>query len=391
MAVTVLSLRLIDEWASFIPAGTFDSFRSDLGLSYRSAALVLAVIAPGGIVGSVFSILADSRSRRAIASGGAVGYAISMFVFATGHSLAILCGAAFLLGVSATAMVDGVEVAIVNLAGETLETTMARVNIGGSIGDLLGPVIVSGVAFMGASWRTAFVVTGFAAAAFAILIAFTPLPPPTEQDRADHNPIRDTFVLLTLPRIWHAGCIGALLVAIDESYLAFVISQIRHTLHESSGVATAFGGGSIVGGLIASIVIARRAAPAPFPARRMRLAAVALFVGTIAIALAPNIIVATTGALIANAAVIAFWLPFQAVVLRMIPGRAGTVSAIVGAVEMIGLAIPPTIGWTIDHRGLRVGLAVYALVPVGLFALANSRLTDGDPPDHSGQALRGSG
>jgi len=84
----------VDETAWFLPSGTLEQFRADLGLTYAEAGTVLALAAPGAIVGSVFSAAADHRSRRLIAAGGALGFGVALAAFAAGGSFAEL--AAFL-------------------------------------------------------------------------------------------------------------------------------------------------------------------------------------------------------------------------------------------------------------------------------------------------------
>jgi hypothetical protein len=65
-----------------------------------------------------------------------------------------------------------------------------------------------------------------------------------------------------------------------------------------------------------------------------------------------------------------FWVVFHANVLRYRPGRAGSVTAVVGNLEMLGFGIPVIIGAIADAHGLRVGLLCYAAVPVVLFLAA---------------------
>ncbi len=77
----------MDECAGFLPHGAFESFRTDLGLTYTQASIVLVAAAPGAIAGNVFSVLADYRSRRVIASGGAFGFAVALAGYAVGANL----------------------------------------------------------------------------------------------------------------------------------------------------------------------------------------------------------------------------------------------------------------------------------------------------------------
>ena len=69
----MLVARLADESAIFLPFGSLESFRADLGLTYAQAGAVLAAIAPGALVGGVFAAAADRYSRRVISAGGGSG------------------------------------------------------------------------------------------------------------------------------------------------------------------------------------------------------------------------------------------------------------------------------------------------------------------------------
>ena len=124
----MLLVRLVDEWASFLPAATFDSFRADLGLTYRGAALALLAIGPGAIAGSAVTLLADTRSRRVLAAGGAAVYAAALALFAAATTPWMLLAGGAGVGLGATLLVDTVEVALADLCPDTgaLERSLAR-------------------------------------------------------------------------------------------------------------------------------------------------------------------------------------------------------------------------------------------------------------------------
>src|SRR4051812_28714705 len=149
LVAALLVVRLADESLGFLRDGAFESWRADLGLTYREAAVVLVAPALGAIAGSFFSALADYRSRRVIASGGGFGFSASLLAFALGHSFAALAAASFVLGVAATAMVHACEVALVDLAGEQLESAIGSASLFGAAGDLLGPLALIVTAALG--------------------------------------------------------------------------------------------------------------------------------------------------------------------------------------------------------------------------------------------------
>jgi len=137
LIVALLAARTADECAGFLTPGAFESFHRELGLSYSGASFVLVVAAPGAILGNVFTVLGDHRSRRAIGASGAIGYAAALIAFGTAQSMPVLAIASFALGMSATALVHGTELALVDLAGDDVTAYFARGMVFGAAGGVL--------------------------------------------------------------------------------------------------------------------------------------------------------------------------------------------------------------------------------------------------------------
>ena len=363
-------MRLADESVGFLREGVFESWRVDLGLSYRAAATVLVMAAPGSIAGSAFSALADYRSRRAIAAGGAFAYGASLLGFALAQNTVELGAASFLLGLGATAMVHACEVALVDVAGDELERAVGASSLFGALGDLVGPVVIVVTAALGWSWRVPFVGAAGFCALYGAWLATLPMPHPVPP-AADHRGARrEAFALLRDPAIWWFGLVALLLVQIDEAYLAFVIAFLRRDGHLGAAAATMVGASIVVGGLIGYARAARGDTRAE-SRRVLRVSAAALTVAAVGIATIPSVVAVVACGIVFGFANARFWVVFHAIVLRHRPGRTGSVSAVVGNLEMLGFAFPIAIGAIADAHGLRAGLLAYAIVPALLFASAN--------------------
>lgn len=365
---SVLAQRLFDEWMSFLPAGAFEAFRRDLDLGYRDAATIITLMAVGGIAGSIFTVLADTRSRRVIATIGGYGYAASVAAFGLGRSPWALALAAIGIGLFSTALVDAIEVAVVDIAGDALEPVLARINVGATIGDLVGPAVLASVVFLGGSWRTALVASAVIMAGFATLVALAPLPRPTHDHDDGHTPFSATLARFGEARIWWAGLLGAGLVALDESYLGFIIAGFERERGTSRGVAVLLGSASVLGTAVSSLWHTRRTLRHT-PAARMRAAAAAMALTAFLFAVLPTLWLPTLAAFAFDVSLIGFWLPLQALTLRLVPGRTGSTKAAIGAIEMVGLLIPIAIGTIADRAGLQVGLIAYAAVPALMLVL----------------------
>jgi MFS family permease len=333
---------------------------------------VLVAAAPGAIAGSVFSVLADYRSRRVIAAGGAFGFAACLLVFAFAPGFGVLVGVSFALGAASTAMVHASEVALVDIAGEQLERAIGSASLFGAVGDLLGPLALIVTAALGWSWRVPFVAGAISCAAYGGWLAVLPLPRPVPVDGVHAGALRGTFSLLRDPAIWRFGLVGVLFVQLDEAYLAFVIAYLQRDQHLTAARATLVATVIIVGTIIGFSVAS---ASSPRARRRstrgaLRRAAVMLVVGSLGIAFLSGPVPVAVCGLAFGIGTAQFWVVFKATLLRHRPGRAGSVAAVVGNLELLGFAFPVVVGAIADAHGLRAGLVCYAAVPIALLLVA---------------------
>lgn len=367
--VAVLLVGLADETVSFLPSGTLESFRADLGLTYAQAGTVLAVVAPGAVVGGAFAAAADRASRRAIAAGGALAYAASLVAFASARSFALLAGAAFVLGVASTAMVDAAEVALVDLAGGDLRRYLARSNLLATVGDLAGPALVAGVAASGLSWRLAFAVAAALMTLYAAALAVAPLPAPAPSAGDGDTPRSRLAGVVRDPAVWVVGAIGLLMAPFDEPLVGFTIALLQQERGASASVATAVAAVGLSGGMLSYTVLARR-----FEAvadRRLLLGSLcAMAAGAAATAAAPTVALVALAALVTSVGLNLGWLALQHRSLTLRPGEVGTTKAVLGVVEVTGFWIPIAIGALADAAGLVPAVGAYGVLGAVVVVLA---------------------
>ena len=358
----------------FLPFGTLESFRSELRLTYAQAGAVVAAIAPGAVVGGVFVAAADRFSRRVITAGGAFGFALSLAMFAIGGSFFMLALAGFVMGMASTAMVDGAEVALVDMAGDDLRRYLARSNLLATVGDLLGPGLVAAAAVAGLSWRAAFGAGALLMGIYALALAGAPLPPPARADEVESvaNGGRRRGALAAVlgdPAVWVIGAIGLLMVPFDEPLIGFTIALLENDRGASTAAATLVAFVGISGGVLAFTVLARRFVGVPD--HRLLLGSVAVMTaGAVAIAVAPVLPVVAVAGLATSVGLNLAWLAVQHRSLTLRPGQVGTTKAVLGTIESTGFWIPVAVGVIADRAGLTSAIGSFGIVGGAMMALA---------------------
>ena len=318
-----------------MPAGAFESFRADVGLSYAQASAVLVAAAPGAIVGTVFSILADYRSRRVIASAGAFGFAAALALYGVAQTLPLLVLASFVLGCAATAMCDASELALVDISGDDAPAAVSRSHFFGAIGDLLGPVALIVAAAAGIGWRAVFLTCAVLVLAYAIWMSTLTFPPPHahEKGRARdglREVVRDR-------RVWFCAIASLLLGPLDEPFLAFLIADLERARGQSTAIATAVALAWTAGSMLA---LATSSRPGYRPTRRTLPRYAALLSASAAgCAIAPAPLGVAACAFVFGFAVGRFFIALMTRILDLRPGQLGTVYAVISAIEFTGFVL----------------------------------------------------
>jgi MFS family permease len=360
----VLAVRLVDESSAFILPGTFESLRADVGLNYAQASSAFVAIAVGAVLGTGASIAADRHSRRIICAGSAFGYAAALVLIGASSSYQLFLAGALVLGVASTALVDTAEIALADLVPDEddLERHLTTQNVLGSIGDLLGPAVVVGVAAVGISWRWSFVVAAVLVAAYGVWLATLPFPPPHAS--AEEGTVRATLRSVAAdPLVWLAGLVSMLLGPLDEPLLAFLIAHLEDARGLTSAGATAIATLSVVGGFVGYATLRVRKGVLPVDAAL-------LAVSTTAVVLAPEPISASVASGLIGVFLIRVWIDLQARTLLLRPGQAGAVKALTNLVETVGWGLPLLAGAIADHLDVTAGLATYAVMAWALAATA---------------------
>ncbi len=354
--LALLGARTVDECAGFLTPGAFESFRRDLGLSYTQASIVLVIAAPGAIVGNVFPILGDHRSRRAIAAGGAFGYAAALMVFGLGHALVALAVASFAVGMSATAMIHGTELALVDVAGEDVTAYFARGMVFGAAGGVAGPALLIITTATGFGWRAAFLACAPLVAAYGWWLTRLPLPAPSGPER---QVLRALGPIVRDRRVWYLGALALLLGPLQQPFTAYLIAYLERVRHAPTVVATAIPVAWVVGSVCAAAVSSRRGTR---PARRaMLLNAVLLVTAAAGAALVPTVVCAAF-VFLNGWALTRFMLALKTRVASLHPDRFGTTQAAVTTLEFSGFALPLLAGVLADAFGVAAGFGFYAAV-----------------------------
>jgi FSR family fosmidomycin resistance protein-like MFS transporter len=366
LIASLLLVDLADEWFTFLPAGAMESIRADLGLSYAQAGVLLALLPAGGFLGVVLMAAADFVSRRALGAGGAFVFALCLLAFAAGRSFVVLAIALFVWGAASDAFVHATQLALAELAGDELDAILARTNLLGSLGELLGPLTLAATAAAGFGWRPVFAVGGVLMLAYAGWLAAQRLPPPRADGSTPWSVVRR---VVTDRRVLKVTAIWALSGALDAPFLGFLVAHVEQTHNVPAAGATALVIAVVVGGMATYAALA--AIGSQFSTRtRFVSASVGLATATVVMVSAPWTALVAFAALGFGAAGALLWVALQATTYRLRPGEVGTTQAVVSGLSTVNVGLPPLVGLAVDRLGLATGMWLFVLAPAGILLIA---------------------
>ncbi len=157
MNFVYLLIEFLDELIYGISEAAWPLIRNDLHLNYVQIGLALSL--PGFLANFIEPFLfaiADTWKRRAVILAGGIFFTISLALTGISYSFLFLLASYILFHPSSGAFVSVSQASLMDLAPERREHNMARWTFAGSLGVFIGPVLLSGAAYIGFGWRGMF-------------------------------------------------------------------------------------------------------------------------------------------------------------------------------------------------------------------------------------------
>ncbi len=362
-----LVVRLLDEWWSYLPAGTIDDQVRDLGLSYGQAGWLLALLTLGGLIGSPVAALADRGHRRMLATTGALLIAAGLSAFAVAAPFPVLVVAATVLGGASDMMIRPLESSLADTADGELDKLLGRQHLLSWAGDFVAPALLAVGAATVIGWRGVFTFTAVVFVAFAAVLAATSFPAPAPvADGEETSLLRSARTLLRHREVWLLTAAEFVLLPLDEAFLGFAVA--RAAAEGDNAAAQLLAGGVTVGGLVGAAVVSRRGLDRPLVALGCGL----LVVGALTTA-APLAMPATIAALaLVGAGTAVVWAKVHHRSLTLVPSRSATVPTLVGLLSTPALLVPVAMGATADRVSITAALTGAAMLAIPLAAVVLS-------------------
>lgn len=365
---TLLAIELLDELVFGAREAAWPSIRDALSLSYGQIGVLLAVPSLVSVVlEPLLGVAAVVWRRRVLVLGGGICFSAALALAAGAPSFWVLLAAFTLLYPASGAFVALSEATLMDLQPDRRERNMARWTLAGSVGEVVGPLLLAGAVWLGFGWRGLLV--AFALAGLALVLAARRVHPPREQDERPS-------VRVALRALGRRDVVRWLvLLELSDLVLDVLLAFLALYFVDEAGSSAAAGGLAVAvwtgAGLLGSAAVLALLARVD-GLRWLRVSAV------LAVPLlAALLLVSSTGAKLALVAALALvtaaWYP---VLMARLYGALDDASGLVLTVRALfplNAVLPLAIAWLAQRYGLDVALWPVLAAPLAIVLLAPAR------------------
>ncbi|BCL78746.1 MFS transporter [Ktedonobacteria bacterium brp13] len=384
MRMTLLSFGLFDEIITGLPVVGLPLLRDHLGLSYEQIGLLFAV---GGcsamVLEPIINVLSDHDSKRWWILGGLFCLILSFVMAASTSSYSILLLVFALYYPAIGTAVGLAEATLIDADPASSVATMTRWTMLASIGDILAPLLVTGLVSLHQGWSSLCWLAACLWIGLCLLTAVQPFPrqvaeeseptlagATTEQvsEKSRANTWRTLSQAVRNPRLLRWGLLALIPTMVDEVLLGFVALYLHDILHASESTIGLLLAGTLLSSLLGLALLDRlswlRWVAHQSPHRLLAGMAVAVLAGMFLL-LTTHVIWQAGLALGVVGLGSAGWYPIaQAQTYAQLPGRSSLVRAITGLGAPFDTALPAIVGFLSARFGLLAGLTLLGCAPL---------------------------
>lgn len=373
----LLGTELLDELTSAVPSAGAPAIQETFATSYAATAGVLLLIPAlvALLLEPIIFLAADRWPRRHFVRGGLCAMALSALASALAPGPITLALAVGLVAVSSGTAVALSQATLIDLHPQARERIMTRWALMGELGDLVGPLLLAGLAAVGLGWRAGYAVVAALLAVWA-LASLRPFPQPPggvsaepEADEPSPGLFASLLVALRDRRLLFWLGAAAFCDLLDEVLVVFASLHLRDRLGAGPterAVALTLGTvGAAAGVLYAERLLARHA-----PMKVLAGFAGACLATYFLWLAAPTWWLSALGLFFVGATASPLYPITAAQAYAALPGRSGTVNAAGHLFTPLAMALPWVLGRLADRAGTLAALLVLAAEPLVLFAVA---------------------
>jgi FSR family fosmidomycin resistance protein-like MFS transporter len=377
-----LLIEFLDELVFGVNAAAWPLIRTDLRLSYIQIGLLLSV--PGivsAIIEPFIGILGDVWKRRLLILGGGILFALACLLTGLSTGFAILLFALCVFYPSSGAFVSLSQASLMDSDAARHEHNMARWTFAGSLGVVIGPLLLTGMAFIGFGWRSAFILlSGFSV--ITLLAVWRKIPssmverPPLPHRRDIWQGLRNTFYALRNKNVLRWLVLlefSDLMLDVLLGFLALYLVDVVGLTPGKAALGIAVWSGLGLLGDFLLIPLLEKVRGLDY----LRLSVVLELVLFPAFLLVPGLVVKFILLGLLGFFNSGWYAILQGWLYSSMPGQSGTVMTVQNIFGLFGKLLPFGIGLVAQFFGLRVAIWLLLAGPVALILGLPHRVPSG--------------
>ncbi len=157
LTVIFLIIELLDEIIDGVMSPALPLIRNDLHLDYTQIGMLLTIPNTiSSITEPILGIWGDIGQRRLLILGGGIAFVCALLLISLSHNFPLLLVALVIFNPASGAFVSLSQATLMDIEPKRHEQNMARWALAGSVGNVIGPLVLAVAIGLTGNWRSAF-------------------------------------------------------------------------------------------------------------------------------------------------------------------------------------------------------------------------------------------
>ncbi len=362
----------MDELVFGLREAAWPLIRRELSLSYLQIGLLLSI--PGiasTLVEPGLALLSDIGWRRRVVLGGGVTFVLALFGTAAASGVGLLLAATCLLFPASGAFVSLAQATWMDLEPASTERNMASWVLAGSVGAVVGPLLLVGIVGLGSGWRWATVVAALMTVPVLLSARRLQFPPPHPDTPHLRAAVRGAIAVLRERRVLRWLTLVQLTDLLGDVFVGFSALYLVDEGGASPSIAAAGVGILSVASLLGDALVIRilRRMNGLSWLRWSAVGALVVYPAFLMVgSLAGKLILLLPLGLVRSG----WYAIVQARLYSELPARGGTAIAVGAPADLVGVLLPLAIASVAERWGLHPAMWLLLGAPIALLTLLPS-------------------